>query len=123
MEIAKEKYVFSALALLSGIFYLGIPVILLLPDFEQGGIAQVLEAIKAPEYDEIELWAFQVPLAGLFLFLVFAVSILIKSKAPVVTGITCLIFSVWSLIQISTVGLLGLVVSAVYLFRLGREPN
>lgn len=123
MEIAKKKIVFSGLALLSGIFYLGIPGILLLSDFKQGGVAQVLEAIKAPEYDEVELWAFYAPVAALTLFAVFAVSILTKSKASVVIGILCAVFSVWSLTQISTIGLFGLVVSAMYLFDTHKESN
>ncbi len=123
MEVAKKKLVFSGLALLSGIFYLGIPGILLLPDFKQGGVAQVLEAIKAPEYDEIELWAFYAPVAALILFVIFAVSILTKSKASAVIGIICALFSVWSLIQINTIGLFGLVVSAMYLFNTYRESN
>jgi hypothetical protein len=123
MEIAKQKLAFSGLALLSGIFYLGIPGILFLSDFKQGGVAQVLEAIKAPEYDEIELWAFYAPVAALILFAVFAVSILTKSKVSIVIGIVCAVFSVWSLAQISTVGLFGLVVSAMYLFNMFKESN
>ena len=123
MEIAKQKLIFSGLALLSGIFYLGIPGILLLPDFEQGGVAQVFEAIKAPENNEIELWAFYVPVAALILFVVFAVSIFTKSKASVVIGIMCAIFSVWSLTQIDTIGLFGLVVSAMYLFNMYAQSK
>lgn len=123
MEIAKEKLVFAGLALLSGIFYLGIPGILLLSDFKQGGVAQVFEAIKAPEYNEIELWAFYAPIAAFILFVVFAASILTKSKASVVIGLTCAVFSVWSLAQINAIGLFGLVVSVVYLFGMYKESN
>jgi hypothetical protein len=123
MEIAKKKIVFSGLALLAGIFYLGIPGILLLSDFKQGGMAQVLDVIKAPEFDEVELWAFYAPVTALTLFVVFAASILTKSKISVVMGIICLVFSVWSLTQISTIGLFGLVVSAMYLFNTYKESN
>jgi len=123
MEIAKQKLIFSGLALLSGIFYLGIPGILLLPDFKQGGVAQVFEAIKAPENNEIVLWAFYVPVAALILFVVFAVSIFTKSKASVVIGIMCAVFSVWSLTQIDTIGLFGLVVSAMYLFNMYAQSK
>jgi len=123
MKIAKEKLVFSGLALLSGSFYLGIPGILLLSDFKQGGVAQVLEAIKAPEYDEIELWVLYAPVAALILFVVFAVSILTKSKASVAIGIICAVFSLWSLTQINTIGLFGLAVSAMYLFNVHKESN
>ena len=123
MEIAKKKLVLSGLALLSGIFYLGIPGILLLSDYKQGGMAQLMEAIKASEYDEIELWAFYAPVAAFILFTVFAVSILAKSKASIVVGITCAVFSAWSLTQIDTIGLFGLVVSVMYLFSMYREPN
>jgi len=123
MEIAKDKLVFSGLALLSGFFYLGIPGILLLSDFKQGGVAQVLEAIKAPEYDEIELWVFYAPVAALTLFVVFAASILTKGKTSVAVGIICAVFSVWSLVQISTIGLFGLAVSAMYLFNVHKESN
>jgi hypothetical protein len=123
MEIAKKKLVLSALALLSGIFYLGIPGILLLSDYKQGGVTQVLEAIRASEYDEIKLWAFYAPIAAFILFIVFAISILTKSKASIVIGLTCAVFSAWSLTQIDTIGLLGLVVSAMYLFSMYRESN
>lgn len=123
MEISRNKLVFSGLALLSGVFYLGIPGILLLSDFKQGGVAQVLEAIKAPEYHEIALWAFYAPIAALILFVVFAASILTTRKASVVVGIICVVFSVWSLTQISTIGLVGLVVSATYLFKTYRESK
>ena len=123
MEIAKGKLVFSGLTLLSGIFYLGIPGILLLPDFRQGGMPQVLEAIKAPEYDEIKLMAFYIPVIALFLFVMFAGSILTKGKASVVIGTICVVFSIWSLTQINTIGLFGLLVSIMYLIHIYKAST
>lgn len=115
MQKNKEIYIFSGLALLAGVAYIGVPGILLMSEFNQGGITGVLEAIQAPEYDEIRLWAFYVPVVALVLFSIFAVTLITKSMAALPIGITCFAFSAWSLTEINTIGWFGLIVSGWYL--------
>jgi hypothetical protein len=116
MTKSNEIFLFTAAALLAGVFYMAVPGILLSSDFEHGGVQQVLEAVQDSGYNEIRLIAFYAPATALVLFLLFAITLIARNKGSVHIGVICFVFSIWSVTQIQTVGWFGLFVSGGYLY-------
>jgi hypothetical protein len=83
MTKSNEIFLFTAAALLAGVFYMAVPGILLSSDFEHGGVQQVLEAVQDSGYNEIRLIAFYAPATALVLFLLFAITLIARNKGSV----------------------------------------
>ena len=111
------------LALLSALFWVGVPLIMLASDYQSGGVANVLNVIQSPEYEDIRVSAFYIPTIACLIFCITGLALLLKSNFSFNYSLITVVLIAFSISVYSALyGLIpsyfGLVTSSLILWKI-----
>lgn len=110
------------LAFLSALFWAGIPLIMLASDYQSGGVANVLNVIQSPVYEEIRVLAFYIPTIAFITFCILGVTLLLKSNfsfnlALIAVAAIAFAISIYSALYSLIPSYFGLFISSLILWK------